>query len=215
MKAVFRHFFHIDHLIVSAFTIGIIGLLVLIAVNVEFLNPVVRAVESFSMTDVYYRIQHSITPETNKQITLVDITALSSRDRDRIAEVVEQISEMRPTALGVDVIFEGLKGNPDSDEQLTDAFFHTPENTVLAYKLTDPDEDSGIFRNAVHSFFAADTHQVEGTVKAHPNMPWPSIPWSFSIHMQATAPPPTNCRSKPERKPASAWRKTALAMPSC
>lgn len=184
MKAVFRHFFHIDHLIVSAFTIGIIGLLVLITVNIEFLNPVVRAVESFSMTDVYYRIQHSVTPEINKQITLVDITALSSRDRDRIAEIVEKISEMHPTALGVDVIFEGLKGNPDSDEQLADAFFHTPENTVLAYKLTDPDEHTGIFRNAVHSFFVGDTHQIEGTVNVtnNPHKSMTTYPMYFMLN---------------------------------
>lgn len=164
MKTTLHHIFHIDHLIVSALTIAVIGLLVLITVNVEFLNPVVRAVESFQMTDVYYRIMHTGETEVNSQITLVDITKLTSRDRDKIASVVREISEIGPTALGVDVIFEGLKGNPDADEELMDAFFGAPANTVLAYKLTEPDEQTGSFNNAVHSFFAPITGQTEGTV---------------------------------------------------
>lgn len=169
MKKVLRQIFHIDHFIVSSITMIIIGLLVLITVNVEFLNPVVHALESFSMTDIYYRIQHSGTPQLNQQITLVDMTELTSRDRDKIAGVVREISQMKPTALGIDIIFEGLKGNPDADAELTEAFFEAPENTVLAFKLTEPDEKTQTFHNAVHSFFVADTHQVEGTVNVTNN----------------------------------------------
>ena len=91
------------------------------------------------------------------------MTELTSRDRDKIARVVEQISEMEPTVLGVDIIFEGYKANVEADEMLTDAFFNAPDNTVLAYKLTNPDPVSKKFNGSVHSFFSEDTHQTEGT----------------------------------------------------
>jgi CHASE2 domain-containing sensor protein len=126
------------------------------------------------MTDIYYRIQHSDNPQTNQLITLVDMTELTSRDRDKIAQVVEQISEMNPTVLGVDVIFEGYKDNAEADEMLADAFFNAPENTVLACKLIDPDVATKTFKGSVHSFFVSDTHQAEGTTnvinKAHRSM---------------------------------------------
>lgn len=163
MRLLLRNIFHIDHIIISVITMLVISLLVLVTVNLEFLNPVVYALEGFSMNDIYYRIQHSGTPQENQQITLVDMTELSSRDRDKIAHVVEQISSMEPAVLGVDIIFEGLKGNMEADEMLTEAFFAAPENTVLAYKLIDPEPATKTFGGAVHSFFAEDTHQTEGT----------------------------------------------------
>lgn len=164
MKPTIRNIFHIDHLIVSVLTLCIIGLLVFLTVNLEFLNPVVRAAKSFSMTDIYYRIQNSGEVPVNQQITLVDITELTSRDRDKIAGVVNEISSMNPTVLGVDIIFEGLTSNELGDTLLTEAFFSTPENTVLAYKLTDPDSLAKTFSHAVHSFFIDDTHNTEGTI---------------------------------------------------
>lgn len=176
-----RSIFHIDHFIVSALTLGVIGLLVFITVNLEFLNPVVRALEGFSMTDIYYKIQHSDTPQLNQKITLVDITDLSYNDRDKIAQVVEQISSMEPSVLGVDVIFENLKGSPESNMLLTDAFFNAPTNTVLAVKLTDPDLETKTFSNSVHSFFVSETHQTEGTVNVtnNPNRSMTSYPTYF------------------------------------
>ena len=169
MKNVLKKIFHIDHLMVSALTLLVIGFLVVATINLEFLNPLVHAVESFSMSDIYYRIQNTGERQVNKQITLVEMTELTSRDRGRIAEVVDKISSMHPTALGIDIIFEGYKDDADADAQLTEAFFGTPENTVLAYKLTEPDEKTFTFNNSVHSFFVNDTHQVEGTVNVTNN----------------------------------------------
>lgn len=163
MKKILTCLFHLDHLVVSLFTLCVIGLMVFVSINVEFLNPMVRAAESFSMTDIYYRIQHSGTPTPNKLITLVDMTELGTRDRDKIATLIEQITAMKPTALGVDVIFEGRRDD-DADTHLAEAFFHAPENTVLAYKLTDPDVASRSFGSAVHSFFAGWVGAAEGTV---------------------------------------------------
>ncbi len=183
MKSIFRSIFHIDHIIISALTICVIGLLVLVTVNLEFLNPVVRAMEGFSMTDIYYRIQHSGNPSVNQQITLVDMTELSARDRDKIAKVVQEISELNPTVLGVDIIFENLKENEESDEMLVDAFFNAPENTVLTYKLTEPDVKSKTFTSAVHSFFVEYTHQSEGTCNVV-NSPYRSMSTYPTYFMQ-------------------------------
>lgn len=183
MKPILRNIFHVDHLIVSALTLGVIGLLVFLTVNLEFLNPVVRAFKGFSMTDIYYRIQHSGEVPLNQQITLVDMTELTTRDRDKIAGVVEEISSMNPTVLGVDIIFEGLTNNAMGDTLIEEAFFSTPENTVLAFKLIDPDPRTKNFSNAVHSFFIDDTQNEEGTVNVV-NNPYHSMTTYPSYFMQ-------------------------------
>lgn len=145
-------------------TLGIIGLLVLITLNLDFLNPVVKVSESFSMTDIYYRIQHSGERKENKQITLVDMGELTIKDREQIGHIVAKISELEPSALGVDVIFQKYSDNPEADDALAEAFFHAPENTVLAFELSKPDRNQNTFTSSVHSFFADDTGISEGTV---------------------------------------------------
>ncbi len=184
MKKLLRAIFHVDHLIVTSITMMIIWLLVFVTVNVEFLDPVVHALESFSMTDIYYRIENTGKPVPNQQITLVDMTELTSRDRDKIAGVVKQISQMNPTALGIDIIFEGLQANADADDELAEAFFEAPENTVLAFKLTEPDAATGTFGNAVHSFFAQETGLTEGTVNVtnNPHRSMTTYPVFFIEH---------------------------------
>ena len=164
MKGLLRRIFHIDHIIVAAFTILIIELLVVIAVNLEFLSPVVRALESFSMTDVYYKIlnKDGDTEECNT-ITLVDMTDVTHRQD--IAKVISEIKALKPVALGVDIIFEGLIEDGDGDNLLADACLEGDSvNTVWAYKLTKYDEKTRKFQNSLHSFFIVEGMENEGFV---------------------------------------------------
>jgi CHASE2 domain-containing sensor protein len=164
MKNQLRNIFHIDHIIVAAFTILIIELLVIVAVNLDFLSPVVRALESFSMTDVYYKIQNkSEEIEECNTITLVDMTDLTHRQD--IAKVINEIKALKPTALGIDIIFEGQILDGDGDDMLAEACLDGDStNTVWAYKLTQYNEDTRRFQNSLHSFFIVEGMEKEGFV---------------------------------------------------
>ena len=159
-----RQIFHFDHLIVAAFTLLIIKLMVAVAVNLDFLSPVVRAVENFSMTDIYYRIgDNGGDAESENIVTLVDMTDLSRR-KD-IAAVISEIKSMKPAALGVDIIFEGRQLDGDGDDILSEACLDgDTDNVVWAYKLTKYDREGDKFRNCLHSFFITDDGQREGFI---------------------------------------------------
>lgn len=164
MNNLLRNIFHIDHIIVASLTIIIIELMVTIAINLDFLSPVVRAFKSFSMTDIYYKIQNSEDPtEVCNNITLVDMTELTHR-KD-IAQIIRKINEMKPSALGIDIIFEGEKSDLEGDELLAEACLNgNPNKTVFAFKLTKYDESAHSYQKSLHSFFSAGHEIKEGFV---------------------------------------------------
>ena len=166
MKKFLKSIFHIDHALASLFTLLIVGLLVYASFNIYFLSPVKRAITSFSMTSIYYQVMNSDEEkEMSDLITLVDMTELTHRDS--LAMLVEQITEMKPKQLGVDIIFEGRKDDFAADEQLTEAFFNYSENTVVAFKLLNYNKKEKSFSNSVHSFFIYDDVPVtEGFTNA-------------------------------------------------
>ncbi|MBQ7471642.1 MAG: CHASE2 domain-containing protein [Prevotella sp.] len=162
-KEIYKRLLHPDHAIVSLVALSIIGILVVCTFNFSFLNPVGRAIKSFTMSSIYYRIMNmSDERETSDLITLVDMTEL--HHRDSIAHVVEQITEMEPRRLGVDIIFEGHKDDIMGDEALTEAFFGCADKAVVAFKLLDYNGKE--FTNAVHSFFTSDVPVTEGFTNA-------------------------------------------------
>lgn len=165
---IWRKILHVDHLVVSAITLSVIGMVLFVTVNLEFLNPVVRAFSTFSMTDVYYRIVNTGEQrQMNDLITLVDMTEL--HHRDKIAELIDSVAAMNPAVMGVDIIFEGLKDNESADEQLTETFFSVDDKAIIAYKLIDYDPQTRQFGNAVHSFFQPLTETQEGFVNVMNN----------------------------------------------
>lgn len=164
MKNLLRNIFHIDHIIVAGLTIIIIELMVVITINLDFLSPVVRALNSFSMTDIYYKIQNSGDPtEVCNTITLVDITELTHR-KD-IAKVIKEINKMKPSVLGIDIIFEGEKSDQEGDELLAEACLNcNPSKTVFAYKLTNYNESKQTYQRSLHSYFSMGHEIKEGFV---------------------------------------------------
>ena len=164
MKNFLGNIFHIDHVIVASLTIIIIELMFTIAINLDFLSPVVRAFKSFSMTDIYYKIQNYGEPtEVCNTITLVDMTELTRR-KD-IAKVIQKINEMKPSVLGVDIIFEGEKSDLEGDELLAETCLNdNPDKTVFAYKLMNYDESVHSYQKSLHSFFSTGHEIKEGFV---------------------------------------------------
>ena len=164
MKGLFKSIFHIDHIIVAALTIVIIEILVVVAVNLDFLSPVVRALDSFSMTDVYYKIENrGGQTEYCNTITLVDMTELTRRQD--IANVIREIKALKPAVLAVDIIFEGQIQDGDGDDLLAKASLDgNATGTVWANKLTKYKEENGGFQDCLHSFFIEEGELHEGFV---------------------------------------------------
>ena len=109
LKKCLRILFNIDNLIISIITTALLCGLLTIIKRLEFLDPVEKVVEELSMMEVYFHINNSGEKEMSQEISIVDITDLSERQRDSIAIVVNQIIELKPSILGVDVIFESYR----------------------------------------------------------------------------------------------------------
>ena len=180
---------HPDHLVVAGLTLLVLWVLLGLIHAIKFLDPVERVIDSMSMVDVYYRISNSGTPEVSRDITLVDITDLSERQRDSIAIVIEDVLAMQPDVVGVDVIFERELIDSDADAALRDVFYEAAQdsNVVIAMKLTQPDPKTHAFRSSVHSFFATqlmDRHIAEGctNVVGEPEMSITKYPVSLRLN---------------------------------
>lgn len=161
--------FNIEHLIIVFFALGLLGAICLITVNISFLNPISESVENFSITDVFYEIENSQTDKDECQIiSIVDIT--DKYARGDIAEVLANIAMCEPKALGVDIIFEGIKDDNVGNDILKDVVEMLPANTVFATKLIDYNSDSNEFTSSVRSFFAEDMCIKEGFTNLNDNM---------------------------------------------
>lgn len=141
-----------DHFFVCILVFVIGGLLAFASVNFTVFSPMKRALEDFSMTDVYYEIQRSGELEMNNDITIVDMTHL--RTRGDIARTIREINGCRPKVLVIDIIFEregdDLMGNADLISAIDEGSGHT----VLSHKLTGYNPSAGSFDNSTYSFFS-------------------------------------------------------------
>jgi hypothetical protein len=155
LKKCLRILFSIDNLIISIITTALLCGLLTIIKRLEFLDPVEKVVEELSMMEVYFHINNSGEKEMSQEISIVDITDLSERQRDSIAIVVNQIIELKPSILGVDVIFERPLSDTEADDKLANAFLSTPDDIpiVMAEKLALPNSETRTFGMVTHSFF--------------------------------------------------------------
>lgn len=147
-----KRIFNISHIFVAILTLIIVWVCSLIAMNISFFNPIKRAMQDFSLSDVYYQImQESGDIKESQLITIVDMTTLY--DRGRIAQVIEEVNQCNPCVVGIDVMFEGLKGDTIGSEKLVEAICQT-ETPIVAFKLKEANPETGEFITARHSFFA-------------------------------------------------------------
>lgn len=147
-----KRIFNLSHIFVAILTLLIVWICSLIAMNISFFNPIKRAMQDFSLSDVYYQVmQESGDVKESKLITIVDMTTLY--DRGRIAQVIEEVNQCNPCVVGIDVMFEGLKGDTIGSEKLVEAICQT-ETPIVAFKLKEANLETGEFITARHSFFA-------------------------------------------------------------
>ena len=147
-----KRIFNLSHIFVALLTLLIVWICSLIAMNITFFNPIKRAMQDFSLSDVYYQImQESGDVKDSKLITIVDMTTLY--DRGRIAQVIDEVNQCNPCVVGIDVMFEGLKGDTIGSEKLVESICQI-ETPIVAFKLKEANPETGEFITARHSFFA-------------------------------------------------------------
>lgn len=134
-----------DIIVCTAFVFSLIWALSQIEINLDFVDPIGKALESFQVTDlVYTALRDEPKPDTN--ITMVNIGNL---DRGGIATLINNINEHSPAVIGIDARFFKDKteyyrqnGLPNADSLLEIAFSNT-KNLVLATKLDNVDTATG------------------------------------------------------------------------
>lgn len=153
------------HWCITGLAICITSLFALLAVFAKPLDPVKRAIQDFSFTDIYYEIlKESTVPDTAHFITIVDMTELTNRSD--IAQLLDHIEQHQPKVVGLDVCFD----NEGEDFEGNDALIQVAEkhkNIVFSLKMLDWKDEKTGWTKAIHSFFHEITALKEGTT----NMP--------------------------------------------
>lgn len=151
---------------VTLLAAGLMAFFVLIATSIKPLNPMKRALENFSFTDIYYEIlRDSGDPDTSRVITIVDLTRLTNRTD--IANTLRDIEAAGPKVVGVDCCFDNEGEDLDGNYAIT-SVAEDYDNIVWALKMLDHSGNDSIgWTKEIHSFFAYFVDITEGTV----NMP--------------------------------------------
>ncbi len=168
------------YMAIVAVSFLLFGLLRFITLNINALNPIARALGDYSTTDMFYNMMLTSPADTSDVIVIVDITQL--HDRDSIATVLEEVDDLEPAAIDVDVVFEYPK-EPAGDLHLV-SVAATMSNAVFSFKMMDPDRERNEFTRQAHSFFAEELGLNEGFVNVDRSMAH-DIPLCLEMHGKA------------------------------
>lgn len=163
-----RFFLHRDHLLIVVGAFVLLGVVSFVTLNLSFLNPVSRAWKAFSVTDLFFDIQHYGPSEESPAIAVVDISDVE--DRGDLAVLLERVALCDPACMGVDAIFEGLRSDGEGNARLVDAVRTYGDKMIFTCKLTDYDRQAGCFSSSVHSFFADSLPIREGYANLKNNL---------------------------------------------
>lgn len=155
----------VKHIAVVLLAAIIAGFFALMALYVKPLDPIKRAVQDFSFTDIYYEIKSETgTEDLSTLITIVDLTKLTNRSD--IAQTLIDIESCGPKVIGLDCCFDNVGENFAANDSLIEVA-ETYDNIVFALKFLNYANDSVGHTLAIHSFFSDFVDITEGTV----NMP--------------------------------------------
>lgn len=118
-------------LIITFIVFSFLGLINLIKIDLDFMNPLQDAFSDFDLTDLYYShfrdsYKDASKVENELDIVLVNIGYLN---RFETAQLINIINEGKPKVIGIDVFYEGDK-EPKMDSALEASFVAT-DNLVL------------------------------------------------------------------------------------
>lgn len=149
-----------NQVLVSLIAVLILGVLDTAVSRIHLLDPLYRSINNFHLSDMFFQIMADSGEDTESSlITIVDISEL--HDRGQIANVINEINKYDPQVLGIDVIFEGLKGDTIGSDKLADAILNTSQ-PVVAFQLTQYDNNKETFTKSRHSFFTTGGDINEG-----------------------------------------------------
>lgn len=145
-----KYLFKRDTLFATISVFFVIGLVGLIPLNTNFLNPIKTALDDFQFNDLAYaKLGKNNETETDNRIVIVNVGRL---DRQQIGNLILRIDSAKPGAIGLDVEFSEPR-DPSIDSFLSNVLNNT-QNLVAASHLdweTDTGEERGYF-NAVNNY---------------------------------------------------------------
>lgn len=167
MTKLLKYLFHLDHWLITIFAFVILWLLYAAVSGLSLFSPVKRALSDMSTTDVFFQITNK-SSQVNQDITIVDIK--DEYNRGRIAQCISAVDSLKPWVIGVDIIFERIKGEPEDNYNLFQTASNMTSKTVWATKLLDYDPTSQSFINQSGSFFADTLAVVSGFTNLDDNL---------------------------------------------
>jgi CHASE2 domain-containing sensor protein len=120
-----------------------------------------------STTDVFFQITNK-SSQVNQDITIVDIK--DEYNRGRIAQCLSAVDSLKPWVIGVDIIFESIKGEPEDNYNLFQTASNMTSKTVWATKLLDYNPTSQSFIDLSGSFFADSLAVASGFTNLDDNL---------------------------------------------
>ena len=144
-------------------------LLTVITFKTPALSPVAKALKNISITDLFFSLENKyIKADTCQSIVIVDMTELHSRAD--IGNLLTEINDAQPKAIGVDLIFEGEKDDLEGNVILEQAVEEVSPKAVFTNKLTNYDEKHKRFSALVASYFRDVIPISEGYANVTDNM---------------------------------------------
>ena len=150
MKKLIKYIFHIDHWLITIFAFIILWILYAMVMNLSFFYPVKRALGNMSATDFFFQITEE-TSSVNQNITILNLK--DEYNRGKIAECISTVDSLKPWIIGVDIIFEGVKGDQEDNLSLFCVANDMKSKAVWSTKLLDYDNKTKSFTNQLNSFF--------------------------------------------------------------
>lgn len=149
------------HIAVTFLAVAIVGVFAFVTVKATPLDPIIRTIEEFSFTDIYYEIQQEKSLDTCRAITIVDLPndLVSRRD---IAQTIADIEKCHPKVVGVDCIFDGEGEDFEGNDSLI-SVASTYKNIVFAERVMEYSEEDCVWHSSKHSFFVDNVSVIEGS----------------------------------------------------
>ena len=165
-KSYRKYLFKRDTLFSTFSVFLLIGLLALIPLNTNVLNPIKTALVDFDFNDIAYaKLGKNSDTRLDERIVIVNI---GTADRAQIAGMVEAISQSKPKVIGLDASFNGAR-DPQADAMLLQVLKNST-NVIGASRLEwlnkEEVEQRGYFSNAFHQFgYANFIGEDAGTIR--------------------------------------------------
>lgn len=107
-----------------------------IGYNSSFMDPISKAIGDFSFIDTYFYIENSGSDETDFNDDILLFNIAGSNSREEIAGKLQQITDLKPRVIGMDVIYgDNVTTGKAADDSLLHVVSRCPQ-LVTAMRIT-------------------------------------------------------------------------------